>query len=125
MLAIFSESGDSWNPAPGNKLYEREAALCRRMEEARAEYEAVVDQTNVIQQDILGAQLPQVCVNVCVCCVCVRERESCAFYIMQVLENLRNVAENMLAVINNTLKCFSNMQHLLLHGEKEKVTLGL
>lgn len=96
LLAIYSESGDSWNPTPGNKLYEREALLCRRMEEIRAEYEDMVDQTNALQQDSLGTQLPQV------------------------LEGLRNVAENMLAVMNNTLKCFSNMQHLLLHGEKEK-----
>ena len=61
LLAIYAESGDSWNPAPGNKLYERELVLCRRMEEGKAEYEAVVDQTNALQQEILGTHLPQVC----------------------------------------------------------------
>ena len=65
LLAIFNESGDSWNPTPGNKLYEREAALCRRMEEGKAEYEGMVDQTSATQQDILGTQLPQVCL-VCI-----------------------------------------------------------
>lgn len=62
LLAIHSEGGDSWNPAPGNKLYERETVSCRKMEEGKVEYEGVVDQTNVLQQDILGSQLPQVCV---------------------------------------------------------------
>ena len=37
------------------------------------------------------------------------------------LESLRNVAENMVAVLNNSLKCFSNMQDLLVHGQKGKV----
>ena len=30
------------------------------MEEGKAEYEALVDQTNALQQEIMGTQLPQV-----------------------------------------------------------------
>ncbi len=60
LLAIYSESGDSWNPTPGNKLYEKEIVLCKRMEEGKAEYEASVKQTNALQQDLLSGQLPQV-----------------------------------------------------------------
>lgn len=40
----------------------------------------------------------------------------------QVLETLRNVAENMAAVMNNSLKCFSEMQNLLIHGQKTTVS---
>lgn len=32
-------------------------------------------------------------------------------------EVLRGIAENMVAVVNTALKCFSGMQHLLLNGE--------
>ena len=59
-MAIYSESGDSWSPTPGNKLYERETVLCRKMEEGKADYEACVNQTNAVQQDVLSVQLPQV-----------------------------------------------------------------
>ena len=59
-MAIYSEEADSWNPTIGNKLYERETILCRRMEEGKTEYEAIVLQTNALQSDILGSQLPQV-----------------------------------------------------------------
>jgi hypothetical protein len=38
-------------------------------------------------------------------------------YLLQVLEVLRGIAENMVAVVNTALKCFSGMQHLLLDGE--------
>lgn len=37
--------------------------------------------------------------------------------LLQVLEVLRGIAENMVAVVNTALKCFSGMQHLLLDGE--------
>lgn len=37
--------------------------------------------------------------------------------LFQVLEMLRGIAENMVAVVNTALKCFSGMQHLLLDGE--------
>ena len=70
-MAIHSESGDSWNPAPGNKLYEREAVLCRKVEEARADYETVVQQTTDLQRETLCSQLPQVCGGGGGVCVCV------------------------------------------------------
>ncbi len=60
LLAIYQEQGDSWNPAPGNKLHDKEALLSKKVEEGRAEYEAAVRQTNNIQTDILTNQLPQV-----------------------------------------------------------------
>ncbi len=66
-MAIYGESGDSWSPAPGNKLHERETILCRRMEEGKAEYEAMVSQTNALQKEILGTTLPQACIRMCVC----------------------------------------------------------
>ena len=34
LLALYREVGDSWNPTPGNKLYERETLLAKRMDEA-------------------------------------------------------------------------------------------
>ena len=37
--------------------------------------------------------------------------------LLQVLEVLRGIAENMVAVVNTALKCFSGMQHLLLDGD--------
>lgn len=37
--------------------------------------------------------------------------------LLQVLEVFRGIAENMVAVVNTSLKCFSGMQHLLLNGE--------
>ncbi len=30
---LFREYGDTWNPTPGNKLYEREQQLCKKMAE--------------------------------------------------------------------------------------------
>lgn len=60
LLAIYCESGDSWNPAPGNKLYEKESVLCRKMEEGKADYEASIDHTNALQLEILTVQLPEV-----------------------------------------------------------------
>jgi len=39
----------------------------------------------------------------------------------QILESLRIIAENMVAVMNNALKSFSEMQQLLVKGESGKV----
>lgn len=40
---------------------------------------------------------------------------------MQVLDSLRNTAENIVAVVNNALKSFSDMQMLLVKGDMAKV----
>lgn len=33
LLALYREVGDSWNPTPGSKLYEKESLLARKMDE--------------------------------------------------------------------------------------------
>ena len=33
LLALYREVGDTWNPTPGHKGYEREALVAKRMEE--------------------------------------------------------------------------------------------
>ena len=35
LLALYREVGDTWNPTPGHKGYEREALVAKRMEEVR------------------------------------------------------------------------------------------
>jgi len=97
LLALYREVGDSWNPTPGSKLYEKESLLARKMDEARAEYEQNVVGINTMQHEAFLSQLPQI------------------------LESLRIIAENMVAVMNNALKSFSEMQQLLVKGESGKV----
>lgn len=41
LLALFKEHGDTWNPTPGNKLYEREQLLSKKMAEVSHELAAV------------------------------------------------------------------------------------
>lgn len=101
MLALYREQGDSWNPAPGNKLYEKEAALTRRRDEARLEYEGAVGEMNAVQNECFTGQLPRI------------------------IDSLTNVAENMAAVVHNALKSFSEMQRLLVKGEGSKSGLPL
>lgn len=69
MLELYQEQGDSWNPAPGNRLHDREAQLSRKVQESKEDYEAAVDYLNQLQQDIFSNQLPKV--NTCVC-VCIK-----------------------------------------------------
>ena len=45
---------------PGFKLYEKEAQLCKRMEDGKTEYEMSVHHVNSLQEDMLGRQLPKV-----------------------------------------------------------------
>lgn len=59
-MAIYQEQGDSWNPTPGNKLHEREMQLSRKVVEGKEDYEAAVEQINLMQQDIFSSQLPKV-----------------------------------------------------------------
>lgn len=62
-MAIYHEFGDTWNPMPGSKLHEKEIQLCKRMEDGKADYEASVQYINSLQQDMIGSQLPKVCIN--------------------------------------------------------------
>ena len=48
---------------PGSKLHEKEIQLCKRMEDGKADYEASVQYINSLQQDMIGSQLPKVCIN--------------------------------------------------------------
>ena len=34
-MALYAEGGDSWAPAAGNKLYEREQLIARKMDDVR------------------------------------------------------------------------------------------
>ena len=34
-MALYAESGDSWAPTPGNKLYEREQLTAKKSQEVR------------------------------------------------------------------------------------------
>ena len=65
--------------------------------QARADYEQSVVGINTMQHEVFLSQLPQM------------------------LESLRIIAENMVAVMNNALKSFSEMQQLLMKGESGKV----
>ena len=60
MLELYHEQGDSWNPAPGNKLHDREAQLSRKVQESKEDYEAAVQYVNLLQQDVFTSQLPGV-----------------------------------------------------------------
>ncbi|XP_064384154.1 uncharacterized protein LOC135333176 isoform X2 [Halichondria panicea] len=92
MLELYHEQGDSWNPAPGNKLHDREAQLSRKVQESKEDYETAVQYLNQLQQDVFTSQLPGV------------------------LDILRTTAQNMVAVVNNALKCFTDMQSQLMLG---------
>ncbi len=37
LMTLFREFGDTWNPTPGNKLYEREQLLSRKVAEVGLE----------------------------------------------------------------------------------------
>lgn len=66
MLELYQEQGDSWNPAPGNKLHDREALLSRRVEDSKDDYETAVQCLNQMQKDIFASQLPLVmCTLIC------------------------------------------------------------
>lgn len=60
LIAIYSEFGDTWNPTPGSKFHEKENHLCKRMQDAKAEYEATVEHVNCLQKETLTSQLPKV-----------------------------------------------------------------
>ena len=60
MLELYHEQGDSWNPAPGNKLHDREAQLSRKVQEGKQDYEAALEHLNQLQQDIFKRHLPGV-----------------------------------------------------------------
>ncbi len=65
MLELYQEQGASWNPAPGNKLHDREAILSRKVKESKNEYEAAVQYLNQLQKDIFSSQLPLVHMFTC------------------------------------------------------------
>lgn len=96
LLALYREYGDSWSPAPGNKLYEKEQLLTRKVQEARSEYEATVTHVNSLQHDVFLRQLPQA------------------------LTSLRSTIEAMVGVVNTALRSFLEMQLTLIAGSSSE-----
>ena len=37
-MTLYKEFGDNWSMQPGNKLYEREAVMCKKAQEVQTMY---------------------------------------------------------------------------------------
>ncbi|KAL5499317.1 hypothetical protein EMCRGX_G010706 [Ephydatia muelleri] len=95
LMTLYKEFGDNWSMQPGNKLYEREAVMCKKAQEARLEYDVAVNSLNTLQSSVFVTQLPST------------------------LCSLQTLVENMVTVMNTGLKSFVQMQDVLLHGKQQ------
>lgn len=96
LVALYAETGDSWAPAPGNKLYEREQLTSKKSQELRTEYEQAMEKVNILQTELHSQQMPEV------------------------LLTLNTLALNMVSVVHNALKIFDSCQKQLLGPDNQR-----
>ncbi|XP_003384235.2 PREDICTED: uncharacterized protein LOC100638759 [Amphimedon queenslandica] len=90
LMMIHKEYGAVWEPVAGNKLYEKEQQICRKVDEARLDYESCVEKLNANVQELTLQHLPQA------------------------LLSLQDTTEQMVSVVHTALKSFETLQLSLL-----------